>query len=66
VTVLKKVIGFVKKKYDVIIVALGCTQQLLEASGVSVPPGVFENLIDLVTILALGSVMKKSEAGKLI
>lgn len=61
-----KVLSFIKERPRVVVLGIGIVVQILELAQLTVPPALVENLIDLVTLLALGRTMQKSESGKLV
>lgn len=63
---MKKVLEFVKAKPRVIFLASTLVVQALEQMGVQVDSATLETTLDLVTLITLGYVMKKSDSEKVV
>lgn len=63
---MKKVLEFVKTKPRVIFLVSALVVQGLEQMGVKVDSATLETTLDLVTLITLGYVMKKSDSEKLV
>ncbi|TGB01125.1 hypothetical protein [Halobacillus salinus] len=62
----QKVLAFVREKPRVIFLVSALVVQGLEQLGVQVDSAMLENALDLVTLIALGHVMKKSDTDKIV
>jgi hypothetical protein len=63
---LKDIVKALREKPRYIFLISGLAVQVLEKYGVGVDAGLMEEVLDIVTLIILGHVMKKSESGKYI